>query len=199
MFLRCLIQAFFVLAYLEDDSRLPQTFKVIFAGPWFSLFCGLSTSILKIGCHDNGYVVNLRSLITAGFKEKLILLKTYAEMATGIHELDLPTMDVPGLFMGHKIGPVSHGSTYTPSSSSGIELPPSPDTDSPFMPNDFGASSNPLSTPTGQRIHHKPAPPSYASTFSWKTPSVSSQTSTEVPNPRLRKIDPNILKFSVCS
>lgn len=76
-----------IKAHLENDIRLPQTFKVIFGG-----------------CHDNGYVTNLRSQITAGFKQKLILLRGYAELATGIADLDLPVLTVPDLFLSQKLG-----------------------------------------------------------------------------------------------
>ncbi|KAJ7036559.1 hypothetical protein C8F04DRAFT_1094876 [Mycena alexandri] len=73
--------------YLEDEIRLPETFKIIFGG-----------------CHDNGYVANLYSQITAGYKEKLILLKSYTEMAAGIATLSLPSLVIPELFMLQKIG-----------------------------------------------------------------------------------------------
>ncbi|KAJ6568366.1 hypothetical protein DFH09DRAFT_1155218 [Mycena vulgaris] len=73
--------------YLEDEIRLPETFKIVFGG-----------------CHDNGYVANLHSQITAGYKEKLILLKSYTEMAAGIATLGLPSMTIPDLFMPQKIG-----------------------------------------------------------------------------------------------
>ncbi|KAJ7065410.1 hypothetical protein C8F01DRAFT_1125531 [Mycena amicta] len=72
--------------YLEDEIRLSETFKIIFGG-----------------CHDNGYVANLRSQITAGYKEKLILLKSYDEMASGIEALDLPTLSITDLFLAQKL------------------------------------------------------------------------------------------------
>ncbi|KAF5393755.1 hypothetical protein D9757_000158 [Collybiopsis confluens] len=75
-----------IKCHLEDDIRLPQTFKVIFGG-----------------CHDNGYVTNLRSQITAGYKNKLVLLKGYTEMATGIADMDLPVLTIPNLFIPQKI------------------------------------------------------------------------------------------------
>ncbi|KAF7309419.1 hypothetical protein MIND_00312700 [Mycena indigotica] len=71
--------------YLEDEIRLSETFKVIFGG-----------------CHDNGYVANLHSQITAGYKEKLILLKGYADIAFGIASLDLPIITIPELFLKQK-------------------------------------------------------------------------------------------------
>lgn len=64
-----------------------------------------------LGCHDNGYVTNLRSQITAGFKHKLILLPTYSEVATGIAELDLPALTIPELFLTQKLGMTSDSST----------------------------------------------------------------------------------------
>ena len=57
-----------------------------------------------LGCHDNGYVTNLRSQITAGFKQKLILLRSYAELAAGIADLDLPVLTIPDLFLTQKLG-----------------------------------------------------------------------------------------------
>ncbi|KAG6854998.1 hypothetical protein C0991_005927 [Blastosporella zonata] len=75
-----------VPARLEDELRLPQTYKIIFGG-----------------CHDNGYVTNLRSQITAGFKQKLILLRSYTEMAAGIVDLELPVLTIPDLFLERKL------------------------------------------------------------------------------------------------
>ncbi|KAF8211113.1 hypothetical protein K438DRAFT_2011507 [Mycena galopus ATCC 62051] len=82
--------------YLEDEIRLPETFKIIFGG-----------------CHDNGYVANLHSQITAGFKDKLILLKSYTEMAGGIAMLGLPSLTIPDLFMPHKIEDIPSSPTST--------------------------------------------------------------------------------------
>ncbi|KAF9469028.1 hypothetical protein BDZ94DRAFT_1304168 [Collybia nuda] len=76
-----------IKVHLEDDIRLPQTYKVIFGG-----------------CHDNGYVTNLRSQITAGFKHKLILLRSYTEIAAGIADLELPVLTIPNLFLAQKLG-----------------------------------------------------------------------------------------------
>ncbi|EAU84926.2 hypothetical protein CC1G_00445 [Coprinopsis cinerea okayama7 len=58
----------------------------------------------EIRSHDNGYVTTLRSQITAGFRGKLILLPSYAEIAAGISELDLPVLAVPDLFISEKLG-----------------------------------------------------------------------------------------------
>ncbi|KAG5648677.1 hypothetical protein DXG03_000023 [Asterophora parasitica] len=75
-----------IKARLEDEIRLPQTYKIVFGG-----------------CHDNGYVTNLRSQITAGFKQKLILLRSYTEMAAGIADLELPVLTIPELFLPQKL------------------------------------------------------------------------------------------------
>ncbi|KAJ6580872.1 hypothetical protein B0H19DRAFT_1112671 [Mycena capillaripes] len=88
--------------YLEDEIRLPETFKIIFGG-----------------CHDNGYVANLHSQITAGYKEKLVLLRSYTEMAGGIAALDLPSFAISELFMSQKIEDVS-----SPTGVKSKDLPP---------------------------------------------------------------------------
>lgn len=56
------------------------------------------------GCHDNGYVTSLRSQITAGFKQKIILMQNYTDMAAGVSELELPAITIPGLFLTQKLG-----------------------------------------------------------------------------------------------
>jgi hypothetical protein len=73
----------------------------------------------NIGCHDNGYVANLHSQITAGYKEKLILLKSYTEMAGGIATLGLPSFAIPPLFMPEKIG----DAVFSPTGISPKDLP----------------------------------------------------------------------------
>ncbi|PPQ77359.1 hypothetical protein CVT25_010941 [Psilocybe cyanescens] len=83
-----------IKALLEDEIRLPQTEKIIFGG-----------------CHDNGYVTTIRSHITAGFKNKLTLLRSYTDMAAGMNELELPSFTIPDLFISQKLGmptPPSH-------------------------------------------------------------------------------------------
>ncbi|KAJ3531560.1 hypothetical protein NMY22_g8104 [Coprinellus aureogranulatus] len=71
-----------IKGFLDAELRLPQTEKIIFGG-----------------CHDNGYVTALRSHITSGYKHKLMLLQSYDEIASGIKDLDLPVLWIPGLFM----------------------------------------------------------------------------------------------------
>jgi hypothetical protein len=59
--------------------------------------------LLSIGCHDNGYVTTIRSHITSGFKDKLILLQSYAEHAAGFDGLELPVLAIPDLFISQKL------------------------------------------------------------------------------------------------
>lgn len=93
-------------AHLEDDIRLPQTYKVIFGGehPFLLSVTRHKNERSILGCHDNGYVTNLRSLITTGFKQKLILLRSYADLAAGIADLALPVLTIPDLFLTQKLG-----------------------------------------------------------------------------------------------
>ncbi|KAF9222090.1 hypothetical protein BS17DRAFT_235498 [Gyrodon lividus] len=82
-----------IKVHLEDNIRLPQTYKIIFGGS-----------------HDNGYVNVLRSVITAGFRERLILMPGYNDVAMDIKALMLPELRVPDLFMTTKLVPLSYTS-----------------------------------------------------------------------------------------
>lgn len=83
---------------------MPQTCKILFGGETPRQFVILNYNRkLLLGCHDNGYATSLRSLITAGFQDKLVLLRGYSESAVGIEELGLPTMTVPQLFLADKL------------------------------------------------------------------------------------------------
>ncbi|KAH7887873.1 hypothetical protein F5I97DRAFT_1863705 [Phlebopus sp. FC_14] len=75
-----------IKVHLQDNIRLPQTYKIIFGGS-----------------HDNGYVNVLRSVITAGFREKLILMPGYTDVAMDIRLLMLPELRIPDLFMATKL------------------------------------------------------------------------------------------------
>lgn len=111
--------------HLEDNIRLPQTFKILFGGKdAFSTVRDSSTLTCRAGCHDNGYVTTLRSAITNGYRDKLLLLPGYEQVCTllfgllicmplngasikqvakDIEELALPTMTIPQLFMPQKM------------------------------------------------------------------------------------------------
>ncbi|CAL1701466.1 unnamed protein product [Somion occarium] len=75
-------------AKIKDEAKALQTIKVVFGG-----------------CHDNGYLTTLRSLITAGYAAKVVLLQGYIEMAAGFRTLELPCLKVPDLFEPEKLCP----------------------------------------------------------------------------------------------
>jgi hypothetical protein len=58
-------------------------------------------------------LANLYSQLTAGYKDKLILLKSYTEMAGGIAMLGLPSLTIADLFMPHKIENIPSSPTST--------------------------------------------------------------------------------------
>ena len=91
----------------------------------FPFHLSVTANECVLGCHDNGYVTNLRSQITAGFKQKLILLRSYAELAAGIADLDLPVITISDLFLAEKLG-TPHGAPTTPSAPPGLALTSSP-------------------------------------------------------------------------
>jgi hypothetical protein len=72
--------------HLEDNIRLPQTYKIFFGG-----------------CHDNGYVHNLRSVVTSSLGHKLVLMPGYSDVAIDIRALQLPELRIPELFITTKL------------------------------------------------------------------------------------------------
>ena len=84
-----------------------QTFRVVFAGKVWSYRNSNAQLISSdcTGCHDNGYLTTLRSLITAGHASKLVLLQGYNEMAAGFRTLDLPCWKIDDLFEPEKLCP----------------------------------------------------------------------------------------------
>ncbi|KAF9451614.1 hypothetical protein P691DRAFT_662752, partial [Macrolepiota fuliginosa MF-IS2] len=129
-----------IKAYLEDEIRLPQTYKILFGG----------------SCHDNGYITTIRSHITSGFKQKLILLKSYAEHAAGFDNLDLPVLSIPGLFISQKLAasvPIQDSFTTLGNQSSPLSHSPASDTpvrtdgsQTAAEPSDRGFGSSPPTT-----------------------------------------------------
>lgn len=88
--------------YLEDNIRLPQTHKILFGGISLALF-HYRIPITLLGSHDNGYVNVLRSVITEGYRDKLILMPGYADIALDIKALSLPELRIPDLFIASKL------------------------------------------------------------------------------------------------
>lgn len=64
----------------------------------------------------------IRSHITSGFKQKFILLQSYAEHAAGFDGLELPILSIPGLFIPQKL--VASSSTQEASIASTSHSPP---------------------------------------------------------------------------
>lgn len=75
-----------IRAFFEDSVRDIRTSRVFFGG-----------------CHDNGYVSLIQSMVTAGYEDKIVLLPGYSEMACGIRDLHLPSLQIPNLFMSEKL------------------------------------------------------------------------------------------------
>jgi len=73
-------------AFLRDSVQLSPTSKV---------FVGVS--------HDNGYAFDIEQLITEGYRDKLILLQGYDNLAVNIKALNLPILYIPGLFIAEKL------------------------------------------------------------------------------------------------
>ncbi|THH05018.1 hypothetical protein EW145_g5107 [Phellinidium pouzarii] len=76
-----------IKAHLDFHARSQDTYKIVFGG-----------------CHDNSYMHHLHSLqLTSVYREKLVLLPGYTEMASEISKLQLPSLVIPGLFIPDKI------------------------------------------------------------------------------------------------
>ena len=61
------------------------------------------TANVLSGAHDNGYTSTLNYLQNEGLIEKVILLRGYKELAYEIKGLQLPHIDIEGLFMKKKL------------------------------------------------------------------------------------------------
>ncbi|KAG2152090.1 hypothetical protein BD769DRAFT_1623731 [Suillus cothurnatus] len=61
------------------------------------------TNFHQTGCHDNGYVHNLRSVVTSSLGHKLVLMPGYSDVAIDIRALQLPELRIPELFITTKL------------------------------------------------------------------------------------------------
>ncbi|KII94335.1 hypothetical protein PLICRDRAFT_424408 [Plicaturopsis crispa FD-325 SS-3] len=73
---------------LRVFTRFPQISKVFFGGG-----------------HDNGYTSTLNSLENEGFLGKVVLLRGYKDLAVEIKNLELPELDIEGIFMPRRLPP----------------------------------------------------------------------------------------------
>ncbi|KAI0361652.1 hypothetical protein OH77DRAFT_1508535 [Trametes cingulata] len=71
---------------LRVFTRFPQTSKVFFGG-----------------AHDNGYTSTLNLLQNEGLLDKVILLKGYKDLAHEIDSLNLPQLEIEGIFITKKL------------------------------------------------------------------------------------------------
>lgn len=79
--------------HLRLFTRFPQTFLVYFGG-----------------AHDNGYTSTLASLQNEGLLDKIVLLRGYKDLAIELKHLQLPVVEVEGVFRSTKMqGHTRHG------------------------------------------------------------------------------------------
>lgn len=76
---------------LRVFTRFPQTSRVFFGG-----------------AHDNGYTSTLNYVSNEGFHHKLTILRGYKDFAAELKSLNLPYLDIPGLFMTEKLQTNNH-------------------------------------------------------------------------------------------
>lgn len=67
-------------------TRFPQISRVFFGG-----------------AHDNGYTSTLNYLQNEGLHQKLTILRGYRELAPEVRALNLPQVDIQGVFLTEKI------------------------------------------------------------------------------------------------
>ena len=140
---------------MPHPQHVPPQFisKIIFACPKptklylevsvVPLHFHLGTPITFIGSHDNGYVNVLRSVITEGFRDKLILMPRYADVALDIKALMLPELRVPDLFIASKLVPPSYTSIAS-GPPPGLPITPRVTTQNALISN---SSANPAHAP----------------------------------------------------
>ena len=78
--------AYLRLDHLDILIRIPQVYKIFFAGS-----------------HDNGYVHVLASMQTVGYLDKLVILRSYMDVARQIENLNIPVYEIPDLFLKEKL------------------------------------------------------------------------------------------------
>ncbi|KZT02748.1 uncharacterized protein LAESUDRAFT_738628 [Laetiporus sulphureus 93-53] len=83
--------------FLRVFTRFPQTSRVFFGG-----------------AHDNGYTSTLNYLHNEGLLDKVILLRGYKELAYEIKGLELPYIEIEGLFLTKKLFSQHHKKASAP-------------------------------------------------------------------------------------
>ncbi|TFL00699.1 hypothetical protein BDV98DRAFT_569434 [Pterulicium gracile] len=161
-----------VKASLDRDVSLPQTFKVFFGG-----------------CHDNGYATSLRTLLTGGLGDKVVLLTSYNEMAKGLSELGLNVMTVPGLFMEQKLSTFGNHSVLSSTQDKGVNPNYVRKTDNVAVNLPSGSSSPSLRSPKAAS-NGKLSPRRQSISSSQQSPPPSPARPVLIPNLALNKQSP---------
>lgn len=119
--------------------------------------------LTKQGSHDNGYMGSLVAAQTNGYIDKIVVLRSYTALAREIQNLNLPSLDIPGLFRPNKMPPML--SSTPPSRYSPVQTPsylsdaPSHYSDTqrtPPSPKKSTRSMRPLSTDQGINKKREP-------------------------------------------
>lgn len=83
------------------------------------------TADIVSGAHDNGYTSTLTYLQNEGLLDKIILLRGYKDLAYEIKGLELPHLDIQGLFMTKRLQTHSSKKNNVPNQAA----PPTPQHD----------------------------------------------------------------------
>ncbi|TFK57272.1 hypothetical protein OE88DRAFT_1690849 [Heliocybe sulcata] len=98
-------------------ARWPQTSRVFFGGMYNLLKVhGRAADLSDAGGHDNGYTSTLNHLQNEGLFEKIVLLRGYKDIAWELRSLNLPDLEINGVFMPRKLSNYPHKKTPTPPS-----------------------------------------------------------------------------------
>lgn len=120
-------------------TRFPQTSRVFFGG-----------------AHDNGYTSTLNYLQNEGLHHKLVILRGYRDFAPELRSLNLPFLDIEGVFLREKLQTNNHKKQQQQ------QQPPvhaNANNAHAVQPQDFEKFRSKSGTPSTQP---KPAPPSPA-------------------------------------
>lgn len=82
--------------------------------------------LIASGCHDNGYTSTLNYLQNEGLLDKITLLRGYEVLANELRSLNLPQLEIKGVFMAKKL-----------QSKSGLKISLPSTVMQPLQPKDF--------------------------------------------------------------
>jgi hypothetical protein len=130
-------------------------------------------------------VTTLRSLITAGFQDKLVLLRGYEASAAGIDDLGLPSMDIPHLFIPDKL-------VASPNCPLPLSLPSATESVTVTQPGPLSYKSVLQTVPVQNRVNT----PEYDAATNSVSSVISDEASTYArSSSRHMRINPNIVEL----